>query len=342
MLVCSAVLWGTSAPATRFLFLQGEGQAPVPSVVAAVQTTAAALCLVLIDLVSSQRQASPTQHDDDDLHTQEQRTEAASAADSASSSSLVSWFSRTTGSSVSAAGLEIGLWAFIANCSTIIGFENTTTSRGTFLIRLSAMFTPIVAAVSGESFPLPVWLGCFAAFTGGVLISADNSSSQAAGGSSLSISSGDLFIIFAAFMWSVQTVSVGRHASKFAPTTLAKYQLATMSLLSAFWLAWDATKAVQGDADLQSLWGGGKEILNWGVILIPAIGPWSIGTALQAKGQSQLSSAVAMIILASDPLWAILFAGLVGGNEQHLGTLGWVGAVAILSASVIASAGRRR
>jgi len=204
------------------------------------------------------------------------------------------------------------------------------------------MFTPIVAALAGEKFAIPVWLGCFAAFAGGLLISADNSSSQAVGSSFLNLSSGDLFIIFAAFMWSVQTVSVGRHAPNFAPTTLAKFQLATMSLFSALWLAFDAVQTLHEGRELHGLWGGGASLLNWGVILIPAIGPWSIGTALQAKGQSQVSSAVAMIILASDPLWATLFAGLVGANEQHLGSLGWVGATGILSASVIASVGKRK
>ena len=316
----------------RYLFLQGEGQAPSPSVVAAVQTTAAALCLVLIDLASKQFRHGTLPSSTgigDDAKAQDQ-TEAAAAGPAVTSSSvwLVNRFLTVTGSSVAFAGFEIG-------------FENTTTSRGTFLIRLSAMFTPIVAALAGERFPLPVWLGCFAAFSGGVLISADSSSSQVAGSSFLNLSSGDLFIIFAAFMWSVQTVSVGRHAPKFAPTTLAKFQLATMSLLSALWLLSDATRAVSGGAQLDSLWGGGTQLPNWGVILIPAVGPWSIGTALQAKGQSQVSSAVAMIILASDPLWALLFAGLVGGNEQHLGSLGWVGAAGILSASVIASTGRK-
>ncbi len=351
VLACSAVLWGTSAPAMRYLFLQGEGQAPTPSVVAAVQTTAAALCLVLIDFISKQsrQQNSPaitaTTDDSTAQHDPEAAAEAAAPAVEPSSSAWpVNLFLTATACSVAFAGFEIGLWAFIANCSTITGFENTTTSRGTFLIRLSAMFTPVVASLAGERFPLPVWLGCFAAFSGGVLISADSSSSQAAGSSFLSLSSGDLFIIFAAFMWSVQTVSVGRHAPNFAPTTLAKFQLATMSLLSASWLAFDAIRHVQGgaqSAELHSLWGGGSHLLNWGVMLIPAIGPWSVGTALQAKGQSQVPSAVAMIILASDPLWAILFAGLVGGNEQHLGSLGWVGAAGILSASVIASAGRK-
>lgn len=328
----------------RYLFLQGEGQAPTPSVIAAVQTTAAALCLVLLD-VGSKRLQQSNNSSATDLEADDEMafaSEAAPAVEPSSSAWPVNLFLTATASSVSFAGFELGLWAFIANCSTITGFEHTATSRGTFLLRLSAMFTPIVAALAGEKFPLPVWLGCLAAFTGGVLISSDSTASSASSDAFLSLTSGDLFILFAAFMWSVQTVRVGRHAPNFAPISLAKFQLATMSLFSALWLAFNAASTAQSGLPLTNLWGGYDNALNWGILLIPAVGPWGIGTALQAKGQAQVSSAVAMIILASDPIWATLFAGLVGGNEQHLGPLGWVGAASILSASIIASAGKKQ
>lgn len=328
----------------RYLFLQGEGQAPTPSVISAVQTTAAALCLAALDFSSKQlqdRSNSDTSTSGAGIYA-DGKPGSVTAVDPASSAWPVNLFLTATASSVAFAGFELGLWAFIANCSTITGFEHTSTSRGTFLLRLSAMFTPIVAALVGERFPLPVWLGCFAAFTGGVLISSDSSSSSAGSGAFLSLASGDLFILFAALMWSVQTVSVGRHAPNFAPITLAKFQLATMSLFSAMWLAFNAVRTVQSDLPLTHLWGGYDHAFNWFVLLIPALGPWGIGTALQAKGQAQVSSAVAMIILASDPIWATLFAGFVGGTEQHLGPVGWLGAASILSASAIASFGQQR
>ena len=333
----------------RYLFLQGEGQAPTPSVIAAVQTTAAALCLALLDFGSKRLQQSgdstlpiAAADTEADAATTSAAQAAAPAVEPSSSAWPVNLFLTATASNVAFAGFELGLWAFIANCSTITGFEHTATSRGTFLLRLSAMFTPIVAAAVGERFPLPVWLGCFAAFAGGVLISSDNSSSSAAGDSFLSLTSGDFFILFAALMWSVQTVSVGKHAPNFAPIALAKFQLATMSLFSALWLGCNAATTLQSGLPLTHLWGGYDHAFNWGILLIPALGPWGIGTALQAKGQAKVSSAVAMIILASDPIWATLFAGLVGGNEQHLGPLGWCGAASILSASVIASLGQKQ
>lgn len=339
--LCSAVLWGTSAPAMRYLYLQGAGQAPKPSLICAVQTSGAALCLVLLDAASKRWEKNANSKDA--LHEAPNRSAAspAAAANPTPSAWPLTRLLTATKTHVDAAGFEVGLWAFVANCLTVTGFENTTTTRGTFLIRMSAMFTPIVAASVGEIITLPIWLGCTAVFAGGILISADSSSSQAGASAFLNLSSGDILIIIAAVLWSVQTVRMGKHAPKFPPIKLAKFQLATMSFFSALWVARDAVSASASGASLESLWGGYDQPLNWGVLLVPAIGPWSIGVALQAKGQSSVASSLAMIIFATDPLWATLFAGLVGGNEQHLGSLGWVGAVSILSASVIASFGKR-
>lgn len=52
-----------------------------------------------------------------------------------------------------AAGLEVGVWAFAANTCTVVGFENTAASRGAFLIRLSAILTPMVASLAGVQLP---------------------------------------------------------------------------------------------------------------------------------------------------------------------------------------------
>lgn len=325
----------------RYLYLQGTGQAPKPSLIAAVQTSGAAVCLVILDAASRRLDKSAQ----DDFVASHSTTETPIASGAESEPSSIAWpfnlLLTATGDSVDAAGFEVGLWAFAANCLTVTGFQNTATSRGTFLIRLSAMFTPIIAAVLGEKVTLPVWLGCIAAFAGGILISADGSSSQADSSSFLNLAAGDIYIIIAALLWSVQTIRMGKHAPNFKPIELAKFQLATMSLFSALWLAKDAVSASSSGTGLDLLWGGHSQLLNWGVLLIPAVGPWSIGVALQAKGQSSVSSSLAMIILATDPLWAILFAGFVGGNEQHLGPLGWAGAAAVLSASLIASFGKR-
>ena len=338
--MCSALLWGTNAPANRFLYLQGPGQAPTPSLITAVQTTGAAICLVLIDAVSQQLAAQSASDGDSSTYTQ---NDGASAPSEAAAKTWPSNMLALTKTNVNAAAFEIGFWAFAANCLTVIGFANTTTSRGAFLVRLSAVFTPVVAATVGDKVAVPVWLGSLAALAGGVFIGLDGSSSQAAGGGqALSLASGDIILIVAAVVWSIQTVRVGKLAPNFRPLTLAKLQVASMALLSTAWFAKDAVATVSQGSSLDSMWGGYNQALNWGVLLIPAIGPWSVGVALQLKGQSSVPASVAMLIFATDPVWAILYAGLLGGNEQHLGSFGLIGAGCILSASVIASFGGKK
>jgi len=55
---------------------------------------------------------------------------------------------------------------------------------------------------------------------------------------------------------------------------------------------------------------------------------------LQVRAQKTVSPSRTQVIMATDPLWATAFAGLLAG-EQGLGVLGWLGAVCLLSGSVI-------
>ncbi len=42
------------------------------------------------------------------------------------------------------------------------------------------------------------------------------------------------------------------------------------------------------------------------------------------------------ILMASDPLWATLFAGLLGSQEQDLGSFGYIGGACIVGGAVLA------
>ena len=52
-------------------------------------------------------------------------------------------------------------------------------SRGAFLIRLTAVFTPVVAAAQGQRPNRSVWAGCLLALAGGVLISTGGQAADA-------------------------------------------------------------------------------------------------------------------------------------------------------------------
>ena len=113
-------------------------------------------------------------------------------------------------SSQLAAGAELGAISAAANAATLIGFEDTLAARGSFLLRTSVMFTPILAALGGQQTPRAVWLGAGTAFVGGLLIAGDDLSSQGQHSSSLiSLSGGDLMLIIAALLWAVQVSGLG-------------------------------------------------------------------------------------------------------------------------------------
>jgi hypothetical protein len=48
---------------------------------------------------------------------------------------------------------------------------------------------------------------------------------------------------------------------------------------------------------------------------------------------------LSQILMASDPLWATLFAGVLGSAEQDLGPAGWAGGGLIIAGAVLAGTG---
>lgn len=149
------------------------------------------------------------------------------------------------------------------------------------------------------------------------------------------IQPGDLIMATAAFLWSCQTVRLGRLVSRqIPPVQLAAQQMGVTGLLCTAWAAWDATHSHAGNANYQiASW---QDPVRCAALLWPAVGPWGLGTFLQLSAQRSVSAARTQIILASDPVWATLFAGLLlGADEQNLGSLGWLGAGLILAASLL-------
>ncbi len=118
---------------------------------------------------------------------------------------------------------------------------------------------------------------------------------------------------------------------------LAVASMCTLAALSLIWLGTAAIPAVMHGQPLSTLWGGYGDPLSWAVMLWPAIGPWGLGTVLQMVGQQSVSPTQAQLILATDPLWATLFAGVLGAGERDLTQTGWIGVSIILTACIVGS-----
>lgn len=65
-----------------------------------------------------------------------------------------------------------------------IGLENTTATRGAFLIQATALLTPLLATLAGESLGSRLWVGCLVALLGSILIALDHPASSSASASS--------------------------------------------------------------------------------------------------------------------------------------------------------------
>lgn len=228
------------------------------------------------------------------------------------------------------AAAELGVWMFLANAATVIGFQETPATRGAFLIRLTAVFTPIVALVAGQQSAPAVWAGSVLAFVGGLLISLPR---QGGSLNLATLSPGDLIMVAAAVMWSCQTVRLGKAVARFEVGKLAYRQMSVNALLCCGWAVAEQLQRPAG-LDVPLLGQAWHDIWRWAALLWPAIGPWGLGTILQSAGQRSVSPSRTQIILALDPVFATIIAGiLLGSSEQQLGQWGWVGAACILTAS---------
>ena len=80
-------------------------------------------------------------------------------------------------------------------------------------------------------------------------------------------------------------VRIEKHLRRLPGLELSSYELATMAALSATWLGVDAAQAVSRSESMDSLWQGYGSVVNWTVLLWPAVGPWGIGKGIQVGGR---------------------------------------------------------
>ncbi len=129
-------------------------------------------------------------------------------------------------------------------------------------------------------------------------------------------------------------------APQYPPLALAATQMGFMALGLGCWLLTTAIGNVWDGQPWTDVWPGASNPNAWLIALWPAIFPWGLGGVLQLKAQTMVSPSLTNIVLATDPLWATLFSGLLGSGEQRLGLQGWLGGGCIIAACIIASRGQ--
>lgn len=109
---------------SRYIYLLDE--APSPAALAAFQSAGAALLLAAASFWRSRSESSSKEAAESTASFKKE--EGLAGAEQHGLNELLS--------PVAQAGLETGVWTFLANSATISAFQHTPASRGAFLIRL--------------------------------------------------------------------------------------------------------------------------------------------------------------------------------------------------------------
>ena len=332
-----ALLYGTLNVSLRFVYDVPD----IPPTAAALSATRGwiALACFLPPLLLDNRNTNS--------NNKKKKGETNKVVDTTNSSSNSNSNSMT--SSLLLAGIELAVWNFFAQGFLNVGLLSTGSARASFLTQCSVLFTPLIATFIGKEYVgNRVWFGCLVALIGLVILTLGGGGGAAAAAAtasafSLSLSSGDLFVIGGALSWSIYLFRISILGPKH-PNEIQLQGLKT-GLVAVFYSIWWFISSVMntgtgGGGGVMSLfsslpsWMTSSSIV-WIALFFSAIGPGTIADILQQKAQKVVSASEANVILSGEPVFATLFAVFLFGEKTSI--LEIVGGGLILCAALIAT-----
>lgn len=331
-LLLTAALWGTYAPALK-LILADAATAPSPAALTAARGTLQAL--LLFGLAGVMRGGGD----------QAATTTAPPSSSTAPPSrppvrNPVGALLTTPAPSAAWAGLELGALNFGAAALHAAGLARTSATAASFIVCVTAILTPALAAATGEKQSARVWAGCAVALAGAAVLAADSAGGGGGGAvASPTALAGDAFVLAAAVFYSITTVRLSQHAPRFDAAALAAGKSAALAAAATVFVVLAAagssggllpglTTAVGGLAD-PAHHQTQAALLAW-----TAAGPGAAAALLQTRGQATVPPARAQTLFAAVPVFSAAFAFAFLG--ERLGPVGLVGGALILLGGVVA------
>src|SRR2546423_9205214 len=192
-----------------------------------------------------------------------------------------------------------------------LGLERTSVSSAGFVTGMYVVLTPLIALVL---FRLQVggaaWLGTGLATVGLAMLAGIH------GGSA----TGDLLVLAAAAVYSLQIVLMERYAPRYDPFafTLVEMLVAFTGLALA---AIPTASAPRG-------W------TVWGALVVTGVFASALGFLVQTWAQQRTSATRTALVFTLEPVWAAHFGYTLAGDR--LGALGWGGCAVIMAGIVLA------
>lgn len=309
-------LWGSFAPAVRYLFAQNPHQDPSVFNSERLLLSTLVYAPILLPEIQAFLQSRSNTSTDNKQPSNEDR---------------FSFFP---------AGLELGVYVFLANIAQVVGLEQTSASRAAFLVQLQTVFVPILGTVLGlDNISFTNGLSSFVAVAGVFLLSADKPRGA------VSSITGDALEVLSAIFFSAYIVRLGAFCNKVSPNQLVATKIATQAVLSIGWAIFaESSVAIRhaphtiisdGTTVTAAPWTLPAIAVGAAVVLWTGIFPSAISGWAQTKGQQGVKPSDAVLIYATQPLWSAGLAALLLG--ETFGVKGLFGGGLIVLSSLLPS-----
>lgn len=234
------------------------------------------------------------------------------------------------------AGAELGVYVFVANVAQVIGLQQTSASRAAFLVQLQTVIVPVLAGIFGLDKITPkTWLSSVIAVGGVALLSSDN------GHGTVSSLTGDALEVLSAFFFSTYIIRLSRYCNEVPANPLVATKIAVQAVLSTVWALSSEVGMFfnHGPSDISgakdvAAWTLGAVLVNIGVVMWTGLCSSAISGWAQTRGQQGVPASEAVVIFATQPLWASALAAIVLG--ESFGAKGFGGGALIVAATLIA------
>jgi len=210
-------------------------------------------------------------------------------------------------------GAFLGLLLAAGYTLQTAGLERTTVSSTGFITGMYVVLTPLIALVLVRShIGLSVWGGVVLSTIGLAMLSGIHAGSV----------TGDLLVLAAAAVYSLQIVLMERYAPRYDAVAF------TFVEMLAAGVALGVVAAALGDLHLPHGW------TVWGALLVTGVFASALAFLVQTWAQRRTSATRTALAFTMEPVWTAFFGYTLAGDR--LGLLGWGGCAVIMAGIVLA------
>ncbi len=192
------------------------------------------------------------------------------------------------------------------------GLERTTVSSTGFITGMYVVLTPLIALLAFRmNVTRAAWIGVVLATVGLAMLAGIHASSAA----------GDLLVLAASAVYSLQIVLMERYAPRYDAVAFTTVEMlaACVGLL--------AIAVARGELSVPHGW------TVWGALLVTGVFASALAFLVQTWAQRRTSATRTALAFALEPVFAGIFGFALAGDR--LGAVGWAGCAVIMAGIVV-------